>query len=161
MRNVGLRRASRSRKGNWNSDRVSDFHVADPTTASRLNSLGQPQLAHSLTLFLSTLFSHFRSWRFSLWLSSFCHYHYWYALRTCTKYCKVRPRLCGTGPAISDHSVIPPPIVSRSATDQEIRKAYKRLSRKYHPDKNQSPGAEDKFVEVAHGRMNPFTHLCA
>jgi len=40
--------------------------------------------------------------------------------------------------------------VSRSATDQEIRKAYKRLSKKYHPDKNQSPGAEEKFVEVAH-----------
>lgn len=40
--------------------------------------------------------------------------------------------------------------VSKSATDQEIRKAYKRLSKKYHPDKNQSPGAEGKFVEVAH-----------
>ncbi|KAF9128831.1 DnaJ- protein scj1 [Mortierella sp. 14UC] len=38
----------------------------------------------------------------------------------------------------------------RSATDKEIRKQYKVLSKKYHPDKN--PGdkeAADKFVEVA------------
>lgn len=24
-------------------------------------------------------------------------------------------------------------------------------SRKYHPDKNKEPGAEEKFVEIAHG----------
>ncbi|TFY82119.1 hypothetical protein EWM64_g1895 [Hericium alpestre] len=41
--------------------------------------------------------------------------------------------------------------VDRSASEQDIRKAYKRLSRKYHPDKNREPGAEEKFVEVAHG----------
>ncbi|KAI0049744.1 DnaJ-domain-containing protein [Auriscalpium vulgare] len=40
--------------------------------------------------------------------------------------------------------------VSRTASEQDIRKAYKKLSRKYHPDKNQDAGAEDKFVEVAH-----------
>ncbi|KAI0833504.1 DnaJ-domain-containing protein [Trametes gibbosa] len=38
----------------------------------------------------------------------------------------------------------------KSASEQDIRKAYKRLSRKYHPDKNKEPGAEDKFVEIAH-----------
>ncbi|KAH7927935.1 DnaJ-domain-containing protein [Leucogyrophana mollusca] len=40
--------------------------------------------------------------------------------------------------------------LSRHASDQDIRKAYKRLSRKYHPDKNKDPGAEEKFVEIAH-----------
>ncbi|KAL0954957.1 hypothetical protein HGRIS_003889 [Hohenbuehelia grisea] len=40
--------------------------------------------------------------------------------------------------------------VDRSASDIDIRKAYKRLSRKYHPDKNKEAGAEDKFVEIAH-----------
>jgi len=40
--------------------------------------------------------------------------------------------------------------LDRSASEQDIKKAYKRLSRKYHPDKNREPDAESKFVEVAH-----------
>ncbi|KAA1467490.1 DnaJ-domain-containing protein [Dentipellis sp. KUC8613] len=40
--------------------------------------------------------------------------------------------------------------IHRSASEQDIRKAYKRLSRKYHPDKNKEEGAEDRFVEVAY-----------
>ncbi|KAK7690701.1 hypothetical protein QCA50_005800 [Cerrena zonata] len=39
--------------------------------------------------------------------------------------------------------------LSRSADEKDIRAAYKRLSRKYHPDKNKEEGAEDKFVEIA------------
>lgn len=41
--------------------------------------------------------------------------------------------------------------MDKSASEQDIKKAYKRLSRKFHPDKNTDPGAEDKFVEVAYG----------
>ena len=44
--------------------------------------------------------------------------------------------------------------LSRSATVKEIKKQYKVLSKKYHPDKN--PGnkeAADKFVEVAEGTL--------
>ena len=40
--------------------------------------------------------------------------------------------------------------VDRSATGSELKKAFKRLAIKYHPDKN--PGnkeAEDKFKEAA------------
>lgn len=40
--------------------------------------------------------------------------------------------------------------LDKSASEHDIKKAYKRLSRKYHPDKNHEPDAESKFVEVAH-----------
>ncbi|KXN89110.1 hypothetical protein AN958_06311 [Leucoagaricus sp. SymC.cos] len=40
--------------------------------------------------------------------------------------------------------------VHKSASDKDIRHAYKKLSKKYHPDKNKDPGAEEKFVEIAH-----------
>lgn len=39
--------------------------------------------------------------------------------------------------------------VERDATDEQIKKAYRRLARKYHPDVSKEAGAEEKFKEVA------------
>ena len=39
--------------------------------------------------------------------------------------------------------------VSRGASDEEIRSAYRKLAREYHPDVNNDPGAEDRFKEVS------------
>lgn len=38
--------------------------------------------------------------------------------------------------------------IDRSATQDEAKRAYRKLARKYHPDVNKEPGAEDKFKEV-------------
>ena len=38
--------------------------------------------------------------------------------------------------------------VSENATTAEIKKAYRTLAKKYHPDMNKDPKAEDKFKEI-------------
>ena len=38
--------------------------------------------------------------------------------------------------------------VSKTATQDEIKSAFRKLAKKYHPDINKEPGAEEKFKEI-------------
>jgi curved DNA-binding protein len=39
--------------------------------------------------------------------------------------------------------------VPRDASNEDIRRAYRRLARENHPDVNKDPGAEDRFKEIS------------
>ena len=39
--------------------------------------------------------------------------------------------------------------VSKDASQEEIKKAYRKLSKKYHPDINKEANAEDKFKKIS------------
>ena len=39
--------------------------------------------------------------------------------------------------------------LQKGASDDEIKKAYRKLSKQYHPDINKEPDAEAKFKEIS------------
>ena len=38
--------------------------------------------------------------------------------------------------------------VSRDVDPDNLKRAYRRMARQYHPDSNKDPGAEDRFKEI-------------
>ena len=51
----------------------------------------------------------------------------------------------GSDPSIDHYTVLE---ISSNATDEEIKKKFRRLALQYHPDKNKSEGAADKFRRI-------------
>ena len=39
--------------------------------------------------------------------------------------------------------------IPKASNEEEIKKAYRRMALRFHPDKNKEANAEDKFKEVA------------
>ena len=44
--------------------------------------------------------------------------------------------------------------VKRDASEKEIKKAFREKAKLYHPDKNDSPDAEQKFRQIAEGKIS-------
>ena len=39
--------------------------------------------------------------------------------------------------------------VDKNATEEEIKKAYRKMALRFHPDKNKEADAEEKFKEIS------------
>jgi molecular chaperone DnaJ len=68
--------------------------------------------------------------------------------RTTTRFGFARDTLCFSGVAGTKHDYYEVLGVSRTAGEDELRRAYRALARELHPDVSEAPDAEERFREV-------------
>ena len=66
--------------------------------------------------------------------------------KTCHKICIINNNFLSGKMGKDYYSILG---ISKNASDDEIKKAYRKLALKFHPDKNKSPEAEEKFKLIA------------
>ena len=49
--------------------------------------------------------------------------------------------------------------VDRTASSEDIKKAYRRLARKYHPDVSKEAAAEERFKELSEAYELSLIHI--
>lgn len=47
--------------------------------------------------------------------------------------------------------------VKLSATDAQIKQAYRKLAKEFHPDKNSDPNAHDRFQDISEGTVRSLS----
>jgi len=45
--------------------------------------------------------------------------------------------------------------LERTASAEDIKRAYRKLAHKYHPDVSKDPSGEERFKEIAEAYANP------
>ena len=48
--------------------------------------------------------------------------------------------------------------IKQNATDDEIKKAYRRKAMEYHPDRNSSPDSQEMFIRVTEAYEYLMSH---